>query len=86
MEPNLKPDKDFDEVARTWRQFQELMEAKRLDVWSLWTHFKGGQYRIVAVSLLESDFSGQVTYQSVTHGTVWTRPLDQFLVKFKRVD
>lgn len=49
-----------------------------------WRHFKGGLYRVLCVAWVEATLESVVVYQSVMHGTIWTRPVEQFLKRFTR--
>jgi len=42
-------------------------------------HYKGGIYQIVCEARLEADPDvAMMVYQSVTDGTIWTRPREAF--------
>lgn len=49
------------------------------EVDSVWKHYKGGFYVVVAVSLKEDTLEPLVTYRSNKKGTYWTRTLEDFL-------
>lgn len=45
-----------------------------------WEHYNGGRYTIVAVAIEEATLAPVVVYRADDHGgTVWTRPLANFL-------
>lgn len=43
-----------------------------------YTHYKGGGYIVLAVSLLESDGTPVVTYENTRTAERWTRPVAEF--------
>lgn len=45
---------------------------------ALYRHFKGGFYRVLAIAKTEKDGQEVVVYQSITSGTAFTRPLEEF--------
>lgn len=45
---------------------------------TLYRHYKGGLYSIVACSIREDTLEPLVTYRSVERGTAWTRTLANF--------
>jgi hypothetical protein len=49
------------------------------EVYTVWRHYKGGIYVVVAVSLMEDSLEPLVTYRSNKHGTFWTRTMGNFL-------
>ena len=53
-------------------------EATQLPL-GLYRHFKGGEYRVIAVAHHSEDLSELVVYESLTGGGVWVRPLSMFL-------
>lgn len=44
-----------------------------------WRHHKGGEYRVVLRSVRETDLVQLISYESLDHGEVWTRTLEDFL-------
>jgi len=44
----------------------------------IYSHYKGGLYVIVCLSIHESTLEPLVTYRSNARGTIWTRPLRNF--------
>jgi hypothetical protein len=46
---------------------------------TVWRHYKGGIYTLVACSLNESTLEPMVTYRSNRKGTYWTRTLNNFV-------
>jgi hypothetical protein len=48
-------------------------------VHSVWKHYKGGVYTVVAVSLKEDTLEPLVTYRSNKRGTYWSRTMKSFL-------
>lgn len=44
-----------------------------------WTHYKGGVYKIVALAVNENTAEPVVVYQSCKRGTIWVRPLSNWL-------
>lgn len=43
-----------------------------------WRHYKGGEYEVVAVGLIEADLVPCVIYRHPP-GHVWVRPMDNFM-------
>lgn len=52
---------------------------------SIWRHYKGGHYRVLAVARTEADPAEVVVVYQALYGdfTVWTRPKDKW---FERVN
>lgn len=44
----------------------------------LWTHSKGGEYRILGFGVIEQGAIPAVIYQSIKDGSVWIRPCANF--------
>jgi hypothetical protein len=44
----------------------------------IWTHSKGGEYRILGFGVIEQGVVPSVIYQSVKDGSVWIRPCSNF--------
>lgn len=76
----------------TKQQALAEIDASNVRVGQRWRHFKGGEYDVVAVALLEASLDPAVVY--VGHdGVVWIRALHVFLEeaspgvrRFARVD
>lgn len=49
------------------------------EVGSVWRHYKGGLYVVVARSIKEDTLEPLVTYRSNARGTFWTRTLANFM-------
>ena len=48
----------------------------------IWRHYKGKDYRIIAVSCNTEDLSWSVVYETIHDhqiSTIWHRPIDMFL-------
>jgi uncharacterized protein len=52
----------------------------------LYDHYKGGDYRVVAVSLKEDNLEPLVTYQSLKTRQFWTRTLEVFTEPVRLAD
>jgi hypothetical protein len=46
---------------------------------TVWQHRKGGIYSVLAVALIEATLAEVVVYEAHEDGTVWVRPMDEFL-------
>ena len=56
--------------------------AKSIEVGSLYEHYKGMRYKILAVGRHSETLEEVVVYQALYgEGDVWVRPLDMFLEK-----
>lgn len=44
----------------------------------VWTHSKGGEYRIIGFGIIEATMEPSVIYESTTSGQVWIRPCSEF--------
>lgn len=49
-----------------------------------WRHFKGGEYEIMAVGLMEDTLKPLVVYKNPIKDTVWARTADNFLETVER--
>lgn len=75
--------KDDAEVKRV----HDDLNARCPAAGSRWTHLKsGGFYTVILGCVVEAALTSAVVYRSETHGTLWMRPLDEFLDgRFERV-
>jgi hypothetical protein len=68
----------FDDEAKQLAQTR-LSKMVVPDIGSVWEHYNGGFYVVVAVSLREDSLEPMVTYRSNKYGTYWTRTLENFM-------
>jgi hypothetical protein len=45
---------------------------------SLWRHYKGGEYRVLAACVREDTLEPLVLYRSLARGTCWARTLENW--------
>lgn len=65
----------FDELEELLREAEETVPRK-----SLWRHFKGGDYRVVAVVFDSETLQLEVVHESVDHpGITFTRTMSNWL-------
>lgn len=63
----------LDEIVSRWNSFD------RPQTGSTYTHYKGGQYEIVATGFLEDSETPCVVYRSLEKNIVWVRTAKNFL-------
>lgn len=55
-------------------QRHRAIVESQIPVGSIWKHYKGGIYRVIAISCMENNPDEVlVTYKSDAHGSIWTR-------------
>ncbi len=65
-----------DELKRTAQASLDPAWPKAGEVWR---HYKGGMYDIITIAVHESELVPLVVYRSQSHGTVWARPVGNWL-------
>ncbi len=68
---------DEEEKHLQWH-FNDLQFGS-VRIGSVYQHYKGGFYVIIAVCLLESTKEHLIVYKSLTNGIVWCRPKQEFM-------
>lgn len=62
-------------------------EKMPLRKYAIYRHYKGGEYTLLGVAKLESDLTDMAIYKKayVDTDTVFVRPLEEFIEKFKPI-
>lgn len=62
---------------------------ERIRIGSIWKHTNGTEYKVMSLSNLQTTdvkrFIPTVIYEGLYSHTVWSRPIVEFLKKFKEV-
>ena len=57
---------------------QELLKKVALQPGDRYRHYKGGEYEVITCAVDEATLDLVVVYYNVTHGSVWTRTLENW--------
>lgn len=65
----------------------QVKEKMPLRKYAIYRHYKGGEYTLLGLAKLESDLTDMAIYKRayVDTDTVYVRPLEEFIEKFKPV-
>jgi len=60
------------------QESQRLLQGAPIP-WSRWTHYKGGEYEVIAAGIKENTHNAMVVYWRPEEGIIWIRDLGSFL-------
>lgn len=68
----MEKQKPIEEIQAGWNDFERPKNG------SMFQHYKGGRYEIVATGFIEESVAPCVVYKSLESNTVWVRTAEDF--------
>jgi hypothetical protein len=62
---------------------EHSVEARNI-IPGMYRHYGGGEYEVIGVAWLEASMEEVVVYKAVVDGTLWVRPVKDFLAQVEK--